>query len=121
MNLAQFFDLNLGKISVGLFTQYLDQYTENDTNGWLSCGPDGYFGDGILIEFDDHHFSMPFPQRECEGCDVLVMEHGGECGCAPRAFLAQDIRVGHEDGFTGRRHSVVRGKQNEVEGHTGLM
>jgi hypothetical protein len=38
---------------------------------------------------------MPFPQREFEGCDALVMEHGGECGCAPRAFLAQNICVGH--------------------------
>jgi hypothetical protein len=28
--------------------------------GRLSCGPDGYFGDRILIEFDDHHSSMRY-------------------------------------------------------------
>jgi hypothetical protein len=52
--------------------------------------------------------------------DALVVEREGR-GCAPRAFLAEDICAGHEDGFTGRGHSVVRRKQREVEGHTGLM
>jgi hypothetical protein len=41
--------------------------------------------------------------------DALVVDRG-ECGCTPRAFLVEDIRAGHEDSFTGRRHSVVKEK-----------
>jgi hypothetical protein len=52
---------------------------------------------------------MPSPQQECEGCDALVVERGAECGCAPWAFLAEDLCVRHEDVFTSR-HSVGQRK-----------